>query len=126
MESGRRYALVLVTAPERKTARKLVRLALEARLAACSNLIPGLESHYWWQGKIETSREVLILLKTKAALLRPLEQLIARHHPYDTPEFISFTLSQGSERYLRWIEESTKGAEPRRQAGRRASTRKRG
>ncbi len=125
MESGRRYALVLVTVPELKTARKLVRLALEARLAACGNLVPGLESHYWWRGKIETSREVLILLKTRAASLRLLEQLIGRHHPYDTPEFVSFTLSQGSERYLRWIEENTQGNELRRQTGRRASTPKR-
>ena len=65
-----KFAVVLVTAPDVKTARKLARAALEARLIACANLIPRIESHYWWRGKIEASAEVLMVMKTTTARLR--------------------------------------------------------
>ena len=61
MKPKAKYAVVLVTAPDVKTARKLARAALETRLVACANLLPGIESHYQWQGKIERRTEVLIL-----------------------------------------------------------------
>ena len=102
--------VVLVTTPDLKTARKLVGLALAARLVACGNLIPRLESHYWWQGKIETSREVLILFKTTTASLPALEKLVLANHPYETPEIIALPLSKGTERYLSWIQESARPA----------------
>jgi periplasmic divalent cation tolerance protein len=108
MKPARQFAIVLVTTPDLRTARKLVRLVLQARLAACGNLIPGVESHYWWQGKIETSREVLILFKTTAATLSALEKLILRNHPYDTPEVIAISLTQGARSYLDWIQQSAK------------------
>jgi len=60
-------AVVLVTAPDIRVARKLARAALEGRLIACANLVPGVESHYWWQGKIERGSEVLLMLKTTRA-----------------------------------------------------------
>jgi periplasmic divalent cation tolerance protein len=101
------FRLVLVTAPDLKTARRLAQAALRQRLAACANLIPGLESHYWWQGKIESSREVLLLFKTRASLLRKLEQLILAQHPYDTPEFVVLQLTAGTERYLAWLQHET-------------------
>jgi periplasmic divalent cation tolerance protein len=101
------FRLVLVTAPDLKTARRLAQAALRQRLAACANLIPGLESHYWWQGKIESSREVLLLFKTRASLLRKLEQLILAQHPYDTPEFLVLQLTAGTERYLAWLQHET-------------------
>ncbi len=59
MKTKDKFAVVLVTAPDVKTARKLARAALAARLVACANLIPKIESHYWWQGKIERGTEVL-------------------------------------------------------------------
>jgi periplasmic divalent cation tolerance protein len=97
------FCVVLVTAPDLKTARRLARTALGARLAACANLVPGLESHYWWQGKIDTSREVLVVLKTRAALVKRLEGLICAEHPYDTPEFVVLPIVAGSRRYLDWL-----------------------
>jgi periplasmic divalent cation tolerance protein len=102
------FALVLVTAPNLKTARQLSRLALEARLVACANLVPKLESHYWWQGKLTSSPEVLLLLKTRRPLLAKLEQLILAAHPYDTPEFVVLTLNGGNARYLAWLSDSTR------------------
>jgi periplasmic divalent cation tolerance protein len=105
------FRVVLVTAPDLKTARRLARAALSRRLAACANLIPGLESHYWWQGKIESSREILLLFKARAARLRELERLILAEHPYDTPEFVVLQLTAGTERYLAWLKQETEPAQ---------------
>jgi len=97
---------VLVTAPDLKTARKLARAALEARLIACANLVPKVESHYWWQGKNMSGAEVLMLLKTTTARLAALEKLIVSKHPYDTPEFLVLPISRGNKQYLDWVAES--------------------
>ena len=114
MKTTNQFALALVTAPNRRTARKLARAALQARLVACANLIPRLESHYWWQGKIEGSTEVLLLFKTAIARLPSLEQLILAEHPYDTPELIVLRLNAGTQRYLSWLRQSVdlKHADP--------------
>ena len=96
--------MALVTAPDLKTARRLARAALEAQLIACANLIPKVESHYRWQGKMERSSEVLMLLKTTAKCVKNLEKLIVSQHPYDTPEFIVVNLRSGNKRYLNWLE----------------------
>src|SRR5580765_3912443 len=100
--NSRKFVLVLLTAPDLKTARKLARAALEARLIACANLIPKIESHFWWRGKRESGSEVLMLLKTSAARLASLEKLILQKHPYDTPEFLVLSVSRGNKRYLDW------------------------
>ena len=103
MKSARNFAIVLVTAPDLKTARTLAREALDARLVACANLIPKLESHYWWQGKLERSNEVLILFKTTKRKLPSLERLMLAKHPYDTPEIITIPLDSGTPHYLDWL-----------------------
>jgi periplasmic divalent cation tolerance protein len=100
------FRIVLVTAPNLKTARQLARAALEARLVACTNLIPKIESHYWWLGKIERSAEVLMILKTTTARLTRLEKLIVSEHPYDTPEFIVLPVLSGNRSYLKWIRDA--------------------
>jgi len=107
MKATARFRIVLVSAPDLKTARRLAHGALRERLAACANLIPGVESHYWWRGKIESSREVLLLFKTSAGRLRKLEELILAEHPYDTPEFVVLSLTGGAEKYLAWLERAT-------------------
>jgi periplasmic divalent cation tolerance protein len=106
MQQAKTFFLVFVTAPELKTARKLARAALEARLVACANIIPKIESHYWWQGKIEAGAEVLLLLKTTRKQLAKLESLVLSQHPYETPEIIAFSLSSGTSKYLEWIAQS--------------------
>lgn len=100
------FRIVFVTAPDLKTARKLARVALEARLVACANLIPKIESHYWWQGKMERSAEVLLVFKTEKRHIAKLGKLILANHPYDTPEFITLPLQEGNRRYLDWISTS--------------------
>ena len=110
MKTGTKHALVFVTAPDMKTARQISKAALEARSAACANLVPKVESHYWWQGKLESSAEILIIFKTTAACLTKLENVVLKNHPYDTPEFIALPLQGGNKRYLDWLDESVKGA----------------
>jgi periplasmic divalent cation tolerance protein len=100
---GARFAVVLVTTPDLKIARKLARAALRARLIACANLVPRIESHYWWAGKIEQGGEILVVMKTTTARLPALEKLVASLHPYDTPEFLVLPVKRGSRRYLDWI-----------------------
>ena len=106
MISTRKHAVVLVTTPDLDTARRLAKAALEARLIACANLLPRVESHYWWQGKIESALEVLLVMKTTTSCLGKLEKLILAKHPYDTAELIVLPLNAGSRRYLDWVRES--------------------
>lgn len=103
---AQKFFLTLVTAPDIKVARRLARSALNARLAACVNLVPSIESHYWWQGKLDSGAEVLMILKTTAPHLKVLENHILKSHPYDTPEFVTIPISSGNKRYLRWLVES--------------------
>ena len=103
MKSAANFRLALVTAPDLKTARKLARAALAGRLAACANLVPKVESHYWWRGRIESSAEVLLIFKTTTRRLAALEKLVVGLHPYDTPEFVVLNLSGGNRRYLDWL-----------------------
>ncbi len=107
MKPGTKFAIVLVTAPDLKTARALAKSALSAHLIACANLIPKIESHYWWRGKIESGAEVLLVLKTQKSKLAALEKLVLARHPYDTPEFIVLPLSAGNKKYLDWLAENT-------------------
>ena len=107
MKPTTQFALVLVTAPDLKTARRLAKAALQAKLIACANLVPKIESHYWWQGKLESAAEVLLVLKTTKATLAALEKLILAGHPYDTPEFLVLSPNAGSQKYLAWLGEQT-------------------
>ncbi len=103
MKPATKFAIVLVTAPDLKTARALVKAALAARLIACTNLVPKIESHYWWRGKIESGAEVLLILKTQKSKLAALEKLVLAKHPYDTPEFLVLPVSAGNKKYLDWL-----------------------
>ena len=106
MKRAGRFAIVLVTAPDSKVARRLAKAALKARLIACANLIPRIESRYRWQGRIESGIEVLMVLKTTTDRLAALEKLVLAKHPYDTPEFLVLPVNRGNKRYLNWLEKS--------------------
>ena len=106
MKRAGRYTLVLVTAPSPRLAQRLTKAALKARLIACANLIPGIQSLYWWQGRIDGGKEALVLMKTTRRHLPALERLILSEHPYDTPEFLVLPLAAGNERYLKWLDDS--------------------
>lgn len=106
MQRAGKFQIVLVTVPDVKTARKLAQAALTARLIACANLIPQIESHYWWHEKIERGSEVLLIFKTTTTRLAALEKLVLKLHPYDTPEFVVVSLHAGNGRYLDWLKSS--------------------
>ncbi len=107
MKSAATFAIVLVTTPDLKTARALAGAALQSRLIACANLIPKIESHYRWRGKIESAAEVLLVLKTQKSKLVALEKLILARHPYDTPEFLVLSLNTGNKKYLGWLAQNS-------------------
>jgi len=106
MKTASKFSIVFVTAPDLKTARALAKDALEEKLIACANLIPKVESHYRWQGKIESGAEALMILKTQKSKLGALEKLILARHPYDTPELLVLPLSAGNKKYLAWLSDS--------------------
>src|SRR5450432_191098 len=108
MKTTTKFTIVLVTAPDLKTSRALAIAALKTKLTACANLIPKIESHYRWQGKIESGAEVLLVLKTQKSKLAALEKLVLARHPYDTPEFLVLPLSAGNKKYLDWLAASLK------------------
>ncbi|MDP3919784.1 MAG: divalent-cation tolerance protein CutA [Candidatus Omnitrophota bacterium] len=100
--------LVLTTVPNRKEARKIADRVLSARVAACVNILSGIESHYWWQGKKEKAGEVALLIKTRKSLYKQLEKVILKVHSYGTPEIIAFPISNGNPAYLKWLRSETK------------------
>lgn len=98
--------LILCTFPDADQARRIGHSLIEARLAACVNLIPGVESIYRWQGAVETSAEVLAVFKTTAATFPALESRLRELHPYEVPEIIALRPDQVAETYARWVSES--------------------
>jgi len=100
------YRLVLSTCPNRRSAQRLASLLLHRRLTACVNIVPNLTSYFWWQGKVDRASEVLLLIKTRAALVPELITTLRKLHPYDVPEIIALPITAGHRPYLQWIEES--------------------
>jgi len=99
--------VVYVTVPNKETGSKLAHSIIENKLAACVNQIPGVESTYLWQGKVETDSELLLIIKTRQSLLQQLTDHVTANHPYDTPEVIAVPITGGSHKYLQWLAEST-------------------
>ncbi len=97
-------SLVLCTCPDQDVARQLAEQLVAQRLAACVNIIPGLESVYEWKGKIEHDSEALLVIKTRLDRYERLEAAIQAHHPYELPEILKVSLSGGLQDYLDWID----------------------
>jgi periplasmic divalent cation tolerance protein len=100
--------VVFATFPDLETARRIVRKLVEERLAACGNLIPGVESIYRWQGAVETSAEILVILKTDHTRYPQLEKRLSEMHPYDVPECLALPVNHGLPAYLQWVADSTR------------------
>lgn len=99
--------VVLSTAPNDDVAARLASTLVEAHLAACVNVVPGIRSTYRWQGKICTDAELLLVIKTTAARRDEVIASIQKHHVYECPEAIAFAVTGGAERYLGWVREMT-------------------
>lgn len=100
--------VVLVTTPNGGEARKIGKRVVDAKLAACVTIIPGVRSIYRWKDKICDDQEVLLVIKTTKRLFSKLEDMVKRLHSYDTPEIIAMPILAGSDDYLRWIRASTR------------------
>ena len=100
------FCVVFVTCPTKTAARKLAQRVLQVKAAACVNILPSVSSHYWWQGKIERSSEVLLILKTRRDRYVLLEKTIRAGHPYQVPEILALPILSGSKPYLNWIDSS--------------------
>jgi periplasmic divalent cation tolerance protein len=100
--------IVFTTAPDKRTAQKLAKGLVEKKLAACVNVLEGATSTYRWKGKVETSRECLVTVKTSARLSKKVIAHIEKSHSYDVPEAVAVKVGAGSTKYLDWIEKSLK------------------
>jgi len=89
-------------------ANRIARELVERRLAACVNIVPGVESVYRWKGEIESAAEWLLIVKTTAAAFEKLREAISELHSYDVPECVALTVEDGGADYLEWIATAVK------------------
>ena len=103
------YVLVMMTAPSLEVAERISAALLDAKLAACVNILPGMQSHYTWQGEIQHDQEVLLLAKTRYELFNEeFMRVVRQQHPYEVPEIITLPIQDGAPNYLGWIDEVTR------------------
>ena len=101
-ETGK--VVVFVAVGSEAEARKVADLLLTNRKAACVNIVPKVDSSFWWQGKLDSSQESLLIIKTKASLLPEIIDLVKAAHSYTVPEIIALPIVGGNEDYLKWID----------------------
>ena len=101
--------VVLVTTSSEDEARKIVDLLLSQRKAACINVMPRVDSTFWWQGKLDSAQESLLIIKTRVSLLAEIIDLVKGIHSYTVPEIIALPIIGGNEDYLKWVDEETRG-----------------
>jgi periplasmic divalent cation tolerance protein len=98
--------IILTTVSSHDEARRMARTLVEDRLAACVNIVGGVDSVYRWKGAVEEAAEILLLIKTSVEKLDALEAAVRRLHSYDVPEFLILQIDGGSVAYLNWLRES--------------------
>jgi len=101
---GTDRVIVLVTAGSDEEAHKIAELLVNAKTAACVNIVPGVDSLFRWRGKVESARESLLLVKTRASLFPEVVNLVKEIHSYEVPEIIALPIIGGSEDYLKWLD----------------------
>jgi periplasmic divalent cation tolerance protein len=98
-----RAVFVYTTYPSLVEAERAGRRIVERRLAACVNILPGMISHYWWEGKVERGEEVVMIFKTRAALAEAVRVAVKETHPYTTPAIVVLAVEGGDPGYLGWV-----------------------
>ena len=98
-----RAVIVYTTYPSLVEAERIGKAVLEQRLAACVNILPGMISHYWWQGAIERGEEVVMIIKTRASLAERVQAAVKELHSYDTPAILVLPIEGGEAGYLGWL-----------------------
>jgi len=102
-------SIILVTTPSQDVAQQLAQDVVKERLAACVNIVSGVRSIYAWEGKIERTDEVLLIIKTHSAHYAALEACVQAHHPYETPEIVEIPAGRVTPQYWEWIVKETTG-----------------
>ena len=97
------YIALFITTATAEEAQRISRALLEQRRAACVNIVPKVNSHFWWQGKIDSAQENLLIVKTTASQLNELVRLVKQLHSYEVPEIIAIPIVSGNQDYLEWI-----------------------
>lgn len=100
--------VVLSNLPDQASAARLAATLVDLRAAACANVLAPCASVYRWQGKVETSAEVPVLMKTSRAAYARLEKIVREHHPYELPEIIVLRVEDGLPGYLNWVAQETR------------------
>lgn len=100
------YCLVLITTKNKKEARGIAKALLNKRLAACVNILDKVESLFWWQGKIDSAFEVMLIVKSRREKIPKIIKMVKSLHSYSVPEIIALPVSAGFKPYLEWINES--------------------
>ena len=103
--SARRVLIVLVTASSHREASSIAKAVVEEKLAACVNMVPGVTSIFRWKGRVQRSREVLLIMKTTVRRYSALEQRICSLHSYQVPEVLALRVEQGSKQYIGWVQQ---------------------
>ncbi len=101
--------ITLITAGSDEEATTIARALVDERLAACVNIVPGVRSFFFWEGKTDDARELLLICKSRRPLLDELVNRVKSLHSYTVPEIIALPIVAGSRDYLDWVRESTKG-----------------
>lgn len=107
----RDMVIVLTNAPDEATALALAEQLIASRVAACVNCMSPVQSAYYWQGKVERTQEIPLLIKAPRANYRDVERVIREHHPYEVPEIIALPIVAGLPAYLQWIADETISAQ---------------
>ena len=97
------YILIMVTCASKEEAHKISGQLLRKRLVACASILPKIESKFWWKGKLDSAREILVTMKTVRSNFKKIEALIKSLHSYEVPEIIAVPIVAGSRDYLDWI-----------------------
>ncbi|MFC1955308.1 divalent-cation tolerance protein CutA [Chloroflexota bacterium] len=98
------YIVLFITAADAEEARQISRLLLERRKAACINIIPRVDSNFWWEDKLDSAQESLLIIKTKTSLLPEITDLVKGVHSNAVPEIIALPIIGGNQEYLQWID----------------------
>jgi periplasmic divalent cation tolerance protein len=101
-----KFVIIFVTCSSMHEAGKIRAAVLAKRLAACGNICGGVLSKFWWNGKIDSAKETMLVLKTKASRFKEVEKEVKRLHGYDVPEIIALPIIAGSAEYLGWIDDT--------------------
>ncbi len=109
MSSDSGQVVVFVTASGEEESGKIADALLKQRKAACVSIVPGVASRFWWEGKLDSARESLLIVKTRAALVPEVVEIVRHLHSYSVPEVVALPIVAGNREYLDWVDRETAG-----------------